>query len=975
MAKIFLFITLIFLTNTNFSYAQSKKPIAQNNQEDLLVKVHRYQNLHQSILNDQTLLLDEKIFFIFDSLDNAVKELSQQEFKFVVTAIDQIIFLDSNDPKILSQQVNFLGYYTASRDAYWPFTKSKEELKAFYKNNLFKLRKDPSSSVYYLSEEMSKIGDLANQGKFDEALEQLVIFEKAMLTEREKSNNEYLLDHELLWKTISDGMRFRLFFEKGDLKKASIYADKLDKNLQSIIENKDKSKRDKKNFEDAKKYIKMQIYYFQYDFQIGKYDRIINRALQITSAFDINYNDLEELRAFSDIYKTLSDAYLAKGDEESIKKYKYYFDIYLDLYKKAPQNDMGWLIGQIHEALRANDSARYNEILTYYDTSNLLNDKTTQESYNDIKKIYLANTPNYFSSSKANRDKILRNIWIELALYLDRGIYLNLENSNMPIYRIGYYKSIYSYFVQAGEKEVAASYAKKYINTLQDFRRQLKDFNRKDLNSFTENNSENLKEFSSNFYDVGDYESSLACMRILKENDFLDFVRRSNENENFLTNLDYTANEKDYFARLELLADQINILIKSNNKNDSNISKKIEDKKREFISAQNAYKKLARNTAKENISKLPPRNNILNLSNNEAALLFSINPNIMEIQLHEYNKKPLMFRASIDSNKFQVKILTIQKNLSLNKNVSEADWNELSSYLFAQPKLNDGKSLADFFKNKNYTKLKLQTDGYLNLIPLTLVPINGQNFGASYTTEKIGLSNKNKLTVNDNFGIDAFGATKGNSEFKTNLPGVKNEIEKIMEVGANTKNKRQFIDDKFNKLNFYNSFENNTAFIHLATHFKIGSSLEPSKMLLGDGSILTLDEMRSDIKPISTNLLTLSACNTGDSITSNLTKSNEGLSSVFQLKGAKNVISTLWEIDDQATADFMTIFYSLLLNNELSPGEALFYTQNIFRTGSLDSMKIGLTLPSDRISNKILANISKYKQPYYWAAFQISSIN
>jgi CHAT domain-containing protein len=71
----------------------------------------------------------------------------------------------------------------------------------------------------------------------------------------------------------------------------------------------------------------------------------------------------------------------------------------------------------------------------------------------------------------------------------------------------------------------------------------------------------------------------------------------------------------------------------------------------------------------------------------------------------------------------------------------------------------------------------------------------------------------------------------------------------------------------------------------------------------------------------------------------------------------------------------MTIFYSLLLNNELSPGEALFYTQNIFRTGSLDSMKIGLTLPSDRISNKILANISKYKQPYYWAAFQISSIN
>ena len=187
MVKIFLLITLIFLTNTNFSYAQSNKPIAQNKQEDLLVKVHRYKNLHQSILNDQTLTLDEKIFFIFDSLDNAVKELSQQEFKFVVTAIDPIIFLDSNDPKILSQQVNYLGYYTTSRNSYWPFSKSREELQAFYKNNLFKLRNDPSSSVYYLSEEMSKIGDLANQGKFDEALDQLEVFEKAMLKEREKS--------------------------------------------------------------------------------------------------------------------------------------------------------------------------------------------------------------------------------------------------------------------------------------------------------------------------------------------------------------------------------------------------------------------------------------------------------------------------------------------------------------------------------------------------------------------------------------------------------------------------------------------------------------------------------------------------------------------------------------------------------------------------------------------------------------------
>ena len=976
MVKIFLLITLIFLTNTNFSYAQSNKPIAQNQQEDLLVKVHRYQNLHNSILNDPSLSLDEKIFFIIDSLGNAIKDLSQQEFKFVVTDIDKIIFLESNDQKIIKQQVNFLGYYSSSRDAYWPFSKSREEVQVFFKNNLVKLRSDSDSTFYNLYEEMVKIGELANESKFDEALHQLEVFESALKKEGEKPDNYFYRDHELAWsKLFPDGIRFRIFFEMGDLKNASIYADKTDKSLQLIIENKDKNPRDKTNFEDARKWLESMTYYFQYDLKIGKYDRVINRATQIISAFEINYNDLDEIRIFSNINETLSKAYFAKGDDESLKKGEIYFYAHLDLNKRSPKNDMAWLVGQIQTALEANDQEKFKLNLLYYDTSNALNDKATQVQYNELKKIYLDNTKTFFKANNFERSKALKRLWIELALHLDRGIYLNLDDAGMPIFTMGYYKNIYDLFIRASEKEIAASYAKKYINTLQNFRKQLRDYDKKDFIFLTESNGEYLKQFASNFYDISDYKSSLACMRILKENDFLDFVRRSNENENFLTNLDYTPSEKDYFAKLELLADQINILNKSN-KNDLSILSKIEEKKREFIEAQNSYKKLTQNSLRVNSTKLIPQKNILNLSKNEAALIFSINPNMLEIQFHESNQKPLMFRSSFDNTKFQVKVLSIQKNLSLNRNVSEGDWSDLSSLLFVKPSLKNGQSLADFLKNKKFTKIKFQTDGYLNLIPFSLIPLNGNNFGSFYTTEKIGLSNKNKSDADVKLGLDAFGATKGNSEFRTNLPGVKNEIEKIMEAGVNTKNKRQFIDEQFNKLSFYNSFENNTALIHLATHFKIGTSLsEPSKMLLGDGSILTLDEIRSTIKPISTSLLTLSACNTGDSIASNLIKSNEGLSSIFQLKGAKNVVSTLWEIDDQATADFMTIFYSILFNNELSPSEALFYTQNIYRTGTLEFIKPGLKLTNDNINNKILANISKYKQPYYWAAFQISSIN
>jgi hypothetical protein len=43
------------------------------------------------------------------------------------------------------------------------------------------------------------------------------------------------------------------------------------------------------------------------------------------------------------------------------------------------------------------------------------------------------------------------------------------------------------------------------------------------LNQFTDAQHENLKEIASNFYDIGDFESALLTLRILKENLFLDF--------------------------------------------------------------------------------------------------------------------------------------------------------------------------------------------------------------------------------------------------------------------------------------------------------------------------------------------------------------------------------------------------------------------------------------------------------------------
>ena len=146
-------------------------------------------------------------------------------------------------------------------------------------------------------------------------------------------------------------------------------------------------------------------------------------------------------------------------------------------------------------------------------------------------------------------------------------------------------------------------------------------------------------------------------------------------------------------------------------------------------------------------------------------------------------------------------------------------------------------------------------------------------------------------------------------------------------------------------------------------------------MLFGDGTTETVEDISRALPAIDTFLVTLSACNTGNVFVSNNGASYEGLSNIFQLKGARNVISTLWEISDQGSSDFMIIFYSIFFNNDIKPSEALTYTQTLFRTGDVTKLPKKINLKKDRLTIEVLENLGKYAHPYFWSAFQISTVN
>jgi CHAT domain-containing protein len=142
--------------------------------------------------------------------------------------------------------------------------------------------------------------------------------------------------------------------------------------------------------------------------------------------------------------------------------------------------------------------------------------------------------------------------------------------------------------------------------------------------------------------------------------------------------------------------------------------------------------------------------------------------------------------------------------------------------------------------------------------------------------------------------------------------------------------------------------------LHLGTHFSLRpGNINRSFLVLGDGSRLTLDVLGAlDFSGLD--LVTLSACQTamGGGRTED-GREIEGLSAVVQQRGARRVVASLWEVEDESTAELMRVLYQRFAAQKSDPAEALQEAQRALRA---------LT-----VSGK-----HPYAQPYYWAGFLVS---
>ncbi|HEV2765591.1 MAG TPA: CHAT domain-containing protein, partial [Pyrinomonadaceae bacterium] len=141
--------------------------------------------------------------------------------------------------------------------------------------------------------------------------------------------------------------------------------------------------------------------------------------------------------------------------------------------------------------------------------------------------------------------------------------------------------------------------------------------------------------------------------------------------------------------------------------------------------------------------------------------------------------------------------------------------------------------------------------------------------------------------------------------------------------------------------------------IHFATHGLL-NSVSPEL----SGVVLSLFDERGESREgflrlhniydmeLSADLVVVSGCRTG------LGREVKGegvvgLTSGFMYAGAKSVVSSLWKVDDDATAELMSHFYAAMLKDGLPPSAAL------------------------KKAKREMWGQGRRRAPFYWAAFTL----
>jgi CHAT domain-containing protein/Tfp pilus assembly protein PilF len=281
-------------------------------------------------------------------------------------------------------------------------------------------------------------------------------------------------------------------------------------------------------------------------------------------------------------------------------------------------------------------------------------------------------------------------------------------------------------------------------------------------------------------------------------------------------------------------------------------------------------------------------------------------------------------------------------------------------------------------------------DGVLRYVPMAALFDGKHYLVEKYSTVTITPVSIPHLTEKPDFSnlsAAAMGISRKYEDGLPALPAVVGELDEVVN-DAQAKGAQGvlpgtiLLNSAFTEKAMETLLSNPHTVVHIASHFvfKPGDDSQSYLLLAGRdqdtaGYHMTVADFRDNqnLSLDETDLLTLSACETGMSGSANNGREVDGLGTTAQLKGAKAVISSLWEVNDASTGQLMADFYKRWAEGagKVSKAEALRQAQLDLLQGKVtpQSATAGRGFAVAQNESGSQAAPAGYAHPYYWAPF------
>jgi CHAT domain-containing protein len=245
-------------------------------------------------------------------------------------------------------------------------------------------------------------------------------------------------------------------------------------------------------------------------------------------------------------------------------------------------------------------------------------------------------------------------------------------------------------------------------------------------------------------------------------------------------------------------------------------------------------------------------------------------------------------------------------------------------------------------------QLLIVPDSVLNYVPFAALPIGRQRFlGDEFTITYLpaAAALATKTTIGSRRTLLAMAPSDAH------LPNAPAEVRSIGQIFGPS---ARVVVGKLATKTLFKQAAGDYDYLHLATHGSLnrnapslsGLELEPDKENDGRLDLYEIAGMK-----LHARLITLSACETGlgKGYFTETPGGDEfvGLTRAFLSAGGRNVLASLWEVNDASTRELMVRFY-----------------RHLFESGGAEALA--------KAQQELRRSDPRYRHPYYWAAFVMS---